>query len=378
MLSPVLGKGFMLKYQGPEVNREPNNLKSAYQFKDKLWASLMKEVCLGRMIGPFASQPITPLICSPVGMVERKNSSDMHQVTHLSYPKGSSINAFIHPADAKTYYQTFEAVVNLIANTGQGTFMAKEDFKSAFHNIPMDFSELNLLGVKLEGKYFIDCVLPFGVLISCKIFEDVASLIHWIAEKRVGHKFMHDLDDFFTIHRLSMVSSNIMSVFKLGMPVSPDKSEGLTQVIKFLGLTIDTIQMVVRIPKNKMQKLTLILITIIWKRKAMAAELESLAGKLNFIAKVVPARRSFTKRVYQSFQGIPKHRHIDLKQPVLADLRMWKLFLIHFKGWKPIIHPSVQRSQMVELFADASGNITLGWGGMVAPNEGVNACTMGS
>ena len=69
-----------------------------------------------------------------------------------------------------------------------------------------------------------------------------------------------------------------------------------------------------------------------------------------------------SKRLYQSFQGIPKYQHIDLKQLVLVDLRMWKLFLIHFKGWKPIIHPAVQKSKMVELFADASGNVNLGWG----------------
>ena len=126
-------QGFTLKYQGPKVNREPNNLKSAYQFKDKLWASLMKELNLGRMIVPFASQPITPLICSLVGMVEKKNSSDMHWVTHLSYPKGSSItSSFINPAVAETYYQTFEAAVNLVAKAGQGAFMVKEDFKSAF------------------------------------------------------------------------------------------------------------------------------------------------------------------------------------------------------------------------------------------------------
>ena len=102
------------------------------------------------------------------------------------------------------------------------------------------------------------------------------------------------------MHRLSMVCSNIMSVFKLvcdqiGMPVSPDKSEGPMQIIEFLGLTIDTIQMVVRSLKDKMQDITLILITIIRKRKATSAELESLAGKLNFITKVVPAGRSFTK-----------------------------------------------------------------------------------
>ena len=92
-----------------------------------------------------------------------------------------------------------------------------------------------------------------------------------------------------------------MSVFKLvcdqiGMPVSPDKSEGPTQMIEFLGLTIHTIQIVVRIPKDKMQDITLILITIKRKRKPMADELESLAGKLNFITKVLPARRSFTKK----------------------------------------------------------------------------------
>ena len=76
-----------------------------------------------------------------------------------------------------------------------------------------------------------------------------------------------------------------MVVFKLvcdqiGIPVSPDKSEEPTQVIEFLGLTIDTIEMVVRIPRDKMQDITLILIHIIRKHKATVAELESLAGKI--------------------------------------------------------------------------------------------------
>ena len=66
----------------------------------------------------------------------------------------------------------FKAAVNLVAKLGQGAFMAKEGFKSAFHNVPMAFSELNLLGIKVEGKYFIDCALPFGASISCKIFKD--------------------------------------------------------------------------------------------------------------------------------------------------------------------------------------------------------------
>ena len=177
-------QGFSLKYQGPRVNRQVKNLKSAFQFKDQLWDSLMKEVRLGWMIGPFFSQPIIPLIWSPVSMVEKKNPSDMRRITHLSYPMGSSINAFIDLADAETHYQAFEAAVNLVAKVGPGAFMTKEDFKSDFRNVPMAFSELNLLEIKVENKYFIDCALPFGASISCKVFGDIASLIHWIAEQR--------------------------------------------------------------------------------------------------------------------------------------------------------------------------------------------------
>ena len=71
----------------------------------------------------------------------------------------------------ETHYQTFEAAVNLIAKVGHGSFMAKEDFKYAFHNIPMAFTELNLLGVKVEGKYFIDCALPLELPFHAKYLK---------------------------------------------------------------------------------------------------------------------------------------------------------------------------------------------------------------
>ena len=53
-------------------------------------------------------------------------------ITHLSHPRGCSINAYIDPEDSQTHYQSFKAAVELVAQAGQGAFMAKEDFKSAF------------------------------------------------------------------------------------------------------------------------------------------------------------------------------------------------------------------------------------------------------
>ena len=39
---------------------------------------------------------------------------------------------------------------------------------------------------------------------------------------------------------------------KIGMPFSPDKSVGPVQVIEFLGLTIDSVLMVVWVPQDKL------------------------------------------------------------------------------------------------------------------------------
>ena len=48
----------------------------------------------------------------------------------------------------------------------------------------MAFLELNLLGIRVDNQYFIDYALPSGASISCKVFEDIASLIQWTAEGR--------------------------------------------------------------------------------------------------------------------------------------------------------------------------------------------------
>ena len=91
------------------------------------------------------------------------------------------------------------------------------------------------------------------------------------------------------------------------MPVLPEKSVGPVQVIQFLSLTIDTVQMVVKVPEDKRADILKILTKIIHKRKATSSDLQSLAGKLNFLCKAIPAGRPFIQNVYKMFAGIPQH-----------------------------------------------------------------------
>ena len=207
--------------------------------------------------------------------------------------------------------------------------MAKEDFKSAFCNVPVCFSDLSLLGIKVQGQFFIDCCLPFVAAVSCQAFEKIPMLIHWIAQKRARYVFVHYLDNFLTVHKLNQTCGYIMGTFKqvcheIGMPISPEKLVGPVQVIEFLGLTIDSVLMVVRVTDDKLQDISSILTTMIKKCKAAGYELESQAGTLNFISRIIPAGRSFIQRIYQVQIGIKKKLHIDLKAvvtwaPMLMD-----------------------------------------------------------
>ena len=94
---------------------------------------------------------------------------------------------------------------------------------------------------------------------------------------------------------------------EIGMPVSPEKAVGPVQVIQFLGLTIDTIFVVIKVPGDNRTDILKILTKMIRKRKAISLDLQSLTGKLNFLCKVVPAGKPFIQNVYQTFVGIP-HR----------------------------------------------------------------------
>ena len=73
------------------------------------------------------------------------------------------------------------------------------------------------------------------------------------------------------------------------MPVSPEKAVGPVQVIQFLGLTIDTVLIVIKVLGDKREDILKILTKMVQKRKATCLDLQSLVGNLNFLCKVVPA-----------------------------------------------------------------------------------------
>ncbi|XP_072178201.1 integrase/recombinase xerD homolog [Diadema setosum] len=62
--------------------------------------------------------------------------------------------------------------------------MAKEDIESAFRLLPIHPDDFELLGVKFEGKYYVDKCLPMGVRCAPAYFETFSTFLEYCARRQ--------------------------------------------------------------------------------------------------------------------------------------------------------------------------------------------------
>ena len=150
---------------------------------------------------------------------------------------------------------------------------------------------------------------------------------------------MHYLDDFlFAGPRNSLQCKYLMDEFdntcqELGVPVAHDKTVGPTHILTFLGLQINTIDMLVKIPEDKLCGLKILIIDMLDKKRTTLREMQSFTGILNFCSRVIPSGRAFNRRFYDVMSGVlnPKH-HIRITLSLKEDLKVWLMFLECFNG----------------------------------------------
>lgn len=261
-------------------------------------------------------------------------------ITHLSYPPSNSINHHIDPVHTSVKYTSFDTVVQTISLLGKGTFIAKVDIKSAFRLIRVHPADFELLGLHMNGSFYIDKCLPFGCAISCKIFEMFSSFLEWLVIAKSGIETVHHyLDDFIfagsahTSHCHVLMHTFQSMCVEMGIPLNQDKSVQPTTCLIFLGLEIDTIKMQIRIPREKVDELMNLLLFWVSKNKIKLSTLQSLVGKLNFFGKAIPGSRAFNRRFYNATIGPTKpSHHIRINHSMREDMNTWISFLRGFNG----------------------------------------------
>lgn len=360
--------GFPLNYVGPHLPSKSRNLKSAITRPEITQQKIDKEVAEGRVGGPFAYPPLPNLRVSPLGLVEKKKSGDFRLIHHLSYPQNESVNDYIDPKLCFVKYASFDEAVALVQKLGQGCLLGKSDIKNAFRLLPVAVKDFEQLGFCFNNRYYFDKALPFGCSISGATFEKFSTFLEFAVRRRspVG-ELLHYLDDFLFGGRKNTKDCEfIMGHFELcmselGVPVAKEKTEGPTTIICFLGLELDSDEMVVRIPIAKVHEIIQKINEVLLKEKVTLKALQSVIGVLQFACRAIIPGRPFCRRLINATCGISNpYHHIRVTRNIKRDLKMWLSFFQHFNGISVFHDRFWVSSADVELYTDSAGSIGFG------------------
>ena len=301
-------EGFSLKYQGnlKTVQREAPNLKLRVGTHVELWNKVMKEVQLGRYVGPFEKPPFDNYVQSPIGLVPKDKGLKTRLIFHSSYPKnGESVNSGIPKEFCTVKYPDFEEAIRMCINEGVGCSLAKSDMSSAFRHVPLKKDRWFLLVMKAthpiskKTYYFVDKCLPFGSSISCAIFQDISNAIAYLVHVRVKKVNVNYLDDYLFATALKRECDRQVQVFldicrAINFPVALEKTFWGTTILVFLGLLLDTEKQLVCIPADKIAKALEIIHWFLDNKKATVLQFQKLTGNLNFLCRC-SSRQGFSQ-----------------------------------------------------------------------------------
>ena len=236
-------------------------------------------------------------------------------------------------------YVSLDDVTKIIASCSKGTRMAKMDLQSAYRIVPVHPDDRLLLAIHWGSQTYVDTCLPFGLRLTPLIFTAIADALTWTFQQRGVKTLLHYLDDFITLGPpTTQECEHIMRTFfqtcdKLRVMVASDKCEGPATCLTFLGIEIDTNNMEVRLPEDKLVRVKRTVKEWLGKKARRRRELESLLGLLQHAAKVVGLERCFVRRIIQLMASVQdRNRFVRLNAEMRSDLCWWHKFLSKWGG----------------------------------------------
>ena len=159
-----------------------------------------------------------------------------------------------------------------------------------------------------------------------------------------------------------------MSVFydkmnSLGVPIASDKTEGPTTKLVFLGLELDSEEMVVRIPLSKLEEIKLKINKFLTHKKCTLRQMQSLIGSLNFACRAILPGRPFCRRLINATCGLTQpHHYLRITGGMRKDLELWLQFFREFNGVSVFQDRLWIANEDIQLFTDSAGSSNLGFG----------------
>ena len=339
---------------------ETENYKSATgpQYKAAVEKQITEEILNNRYI----ISKDKPTIVSALGAIPKKDGSKVRLIHDCSRPLSKSVNDY---AEYQPFtYQSLQDAIDLIE---PHYYLAKLDLASAYRSVKINAADYKATGLKWtftgdsSPTYLIDTRLPFGARSSPSVFNELSQAVRRIMAAQGVPSIIVYLDDFLVIaesqEKCQSYLAHLMKVLRqLGFAINYNKVTGPCKRLTFLGITLDTENMTIELPSEKISDLKLSLITTFNKHKVTKRNLQSLAGKLNYATQCIYGGRFFLRRILDCIGQLrlPWHR-TRVTQAIRNDISWWLQFLEVFNGQTKMVDCRPQTPVCIDACPEAAG-----------------------
>ena len=318
------------------------NHAGARNFPREIEKYIKKEMSYGAILGPFKSNPFTDaLTLSPLNSVPKSNSTERRIIMDLSFPKGHSVNDCIDKHDylgerVDLHYPNVDNLVDIIKQKGPHCHIFKRDLRRAYRQIPLDPKNYNLVGFSWRQHIFVDKVLPMGLTSSAYICQRITTAVSFIVKSH-GVDVINYLDDFAgaEVPELSDAAYDQLKIVlqNCGLEESDEKACPPCTRMSFLGVWFDTEKMTLEVTPTRLSEILTLVNSWLSKQFANRKEVQSLIGKLNFVASCIKPGRIFISRILNLLREFDSDEQVlDLTDEFKKDIYWWSEFLLIFNG----------------------------------------------
>ena len=197
----------------------------------------------------------------------------------------------------------------MILKAGQGSWMWKRDLSRFFMQIPLDPVEYNKVGVIWRGLFFFFVCLAFGLRhsgLNGQRLTDAVSLILRQFGLQTDEEMIYQVCNYVvdlggvepTKERAQAAYDTLAWLLEdLGLQESKKKAVSPTTQITYLGVQFNSLTMQMSVPPEKLTEVKTEICRWVRKSTISKKELQSLLGKLFWVARVVKYARAFMGRL---------------------------------------------------------------------------------
>ena len=174
-----------------------------------------------------------------------------------------------------------------------------------------------------------------GMRTAPYIAQRVSNALAFI-HTQLGYFLLNYVDDFIGAEEKESIWQAYDFLTRLlrdlAVDTSPDKIVPPTTRLEFLGITFDTDSMTMEIPEDKVKEVIQETQQWLIKTTATRKEVESIIGKLQFMAKCVKPGRIFISRLINWLRGMDRNTSYTIPLGARKDIAWWGRFLPSYNG----------------------------------------------